>query len=76
MACEKCKLRDAPHPIRPLFALFCNSAMLLLLSHLTPVAGASDFFISWHWLLWWGFAILIPVNVAFFFINLGRMLGK
>lgn len=76
MACEKCGYKNPPNPIGPLVALVGNSALLLFLSHVIPAPGSTDLFVNWHWLFWWFTAVCIPINVAFFFINVGRRVGK
>lgn len=75
MKCDRCGYEKPVNPLSPFFFGLHNWALTVFLDHVTPMpgswAGADNFWINWHWFMWWFGAIGTALGAIFFLIFLG-----
>ena len=71
--CTKCGYSAPLNPFKALLTCGCQLLMLWFLNHVTPEAGAwggvPNFYINWHWLMWWLTAVFAGMSITIFFIE-------
>lgn len=77
--CERCGHTGPVNPLHPLWMAVNSYLMVVFLDHMTPVAGSAigveNFYISWHWFMWWFAAIGTGLFGAIFLILSGAWLS-
>lgn len=71
MKCPQCGRKSPPNPLQAIGRTLEGSALLLLLSHVTPDPG---FYTNWHWATWWLLMILAPIQAILTLIFVGAWL--
>jgi hypothetical protein len=79
MTCKHCGYRVSPNPLKFLIAALGQGCMLIFLDHMTPspdsALGAQNFYINWHWLMWWGTAAFGVFSLVIFMLASGAWMN-
>ena len=63
MKCKNCGFIKLDNPLSTLLTATNCGLMVLFLNHMTPDA---EFYATWHWFMWWIYAVLAVAGAGLF----------